>query len=320
MAAATVLKETKPTRRIKASGPIRESRTDRFFLVVTYCFLALALLIVLYPVVYIISASISNPKFVSSGEMWLFPKGLTFDGYKLVLENPKIWLGYRNTILYTVLGTLLNLLLTIPSAYALSRTDLVGRKLFLGLILVTMFFSGGLIPTYLVVKDLGLVNTLWALILPTGVSVWNLIVARTFFQSSIPRELQEAAQVDGCSNTRLFVQIILPLSAPIIAVMTLFYGVNQWNSYFPALIYLNDTTKYPLQMVLRQILVLQEMSAETTGAAISSDIAQAMNNKAEIASLVKYAVIIVSTLPIIVIYPFVQRYFVQGVMIGSVKG
>ncbi|ANS77236.1 sugar ABC transporter permease [Paenibacillus yonginensis] len=299
---------------------MRESRTDRFFLVVTYCFLALALLIVLYPVVYIISASISNPKFVSSGEMWLFPKGLTFDGYKLVLENPKIWLGYRNTILYTVLGTLLNLLLTIPSAYALSRTDLVGRKLFLGLILVTMFFSGGLIPTYLVVKDLGLVNTLWALILPTGVSVWNLIVARTFFQSSIPRELQEAAQVDGCSNTRLFVQIILPLSAPIIAVMTLFYGVNQWNSYFPALIYLNDTTKYPLQMVLRQILVLQEMSAETTGAAISSDIAQAMNNKAEIASLVKYAVIIVSTLPIIVIYPFVQRYFVQGVMIGSVKG
>ncbi|WP_094096207.1 carbohydrate ABC transporter permease [Paenibacillus physcomitrellae] len=305
---------------MKASGPIRESGVDRFFLVVTYCFLAIALIIVLYPVVYIISASISSPKFVSSGEMWLFPKGLTFDGYKLVFENPKIWLGYRNTIVYTVLGTLLNLLLTIPSAYALSRTDLVGRKLFLALILVTMFFSGGLIPTYLVVKDLGLVNTLWALILPTGVSVWNLIVARTFFQSSIPKELQEAAQVDGCSNTRLFVQIILPLSAPIIAVMTLFYGVNQWNSYFPALIYLNDTDKYPLQMVLRQILVLQEMSAETTGAAISSDIAQAMNNKAEIASLVKYAVIIVSTLPIIVIYPFVQRYFVQGVMIGSVKG
>ncbi|WP_044477400.1 carbohydrate ABC transporter permease [Paenibacillus antibioticophila] len=299
---------------------IRESRSDKLFLIINYVYLLLALVVVLYPLVYIISASISNPKLVSSGEMWLFPKGLTLDGYKLVFDNPKIWIGYRNTIFYTVIGTLLNLAVTLPAAYALSRSDFVGRHFFMGMFLVTMFFSGGLIPTYLLVKNLGLINSVGALILPVAASVWNIIVARTFFQSTIPKELQEAAHVDGCTNIRLFLKIVLPLSSPIIAVMALFYGVGHWNSYFPSLIYLNDDMKYPLQMVLRQILVLQEMSAETTGAAISGDIAQAMANKAEIAALVRYAVIIVSTLPVIAVYPFLQRYFVQGVMIGSVKG
>lgn len=299
---------------------MRESRSDKLFLILNYVYLLLALAVVLYPLVYIVSASISNPKFVSSGEMWLFPKGLTWDGYKLVFDNPKIWIGYRNTIFYTLIGTLLNLAVTLPAAYALSRSDFVGRNLFMGMFLVTMFFTGGLIPTYLTVKNLGLVNTVGALILPVAASVYNIIVARTFFQSTIPKELQEAAHVDGCTNLRLFLKIVLPLSSPIIAVMALFYGVGHWNSYFPSLIYLNDEMKYPLQMVLRQILVLQEMSAETTGAAISGDIAKAMANKAEIASLVRYAVIIVSTLPVVAVYPFLQRYFVQGVMIGSVKG
>lgn len=299
---------------------IRESRSDKLFLIINYVYLLLALVVVLYPLVYIISASISNPKLVSSGEMWLFPKGLTLDGYKLVFNNPKIWIGYKNTIFYTVIGTLLNLAVTLPAAYALSRSDFVGRHLFMGMFLVTMFFSGGLIPSYLLIKNLGLVNSVGALILPVAASVWNIIVARTFFQSTIPKELQEAAHVDGCTNFRLFMKIVLPLSSPIIAVMALFYGVGHWNSYFPALIYLNDDMKYPLQLVLRQILVLQEMSAETTGAAISGDIARAMANKAEIAALVRYAVIIVSTLPVIAVYPFLQRYFVQGVMIGSVKG
>ncbi|MCM3272734.1 carbohydrate ABC transporter permease [Paenibacillus elgii] len=303
-----------------AASVIKESKRDRLYLMFNYAFLALALIVVLYPVLYIVSASISDPKYVSSGEMWLFPKGLTWKGYGLVLDNPKIWTGYGNTILYTVIGTLLNLVVTLPAAYALSRTDFVGRKFFMGMFLVTMFFNGGLIPSYLLIKNLGLINSIGALILPVAASVWNIIVARTFFESSIPKELHEAAYIDGCTNLKLFRLIIIPLSAPIIAVMALFYGVNHWNSYFPALIYLNDETKYPLQMVLRQILVLQEMSAETTGAAVSGDMAIAMNNKAEIAALVKYAVIIVSTLPIIVVYPFLQRYFVQGVMIGSVKG
>ncbi|MNP05736.1 L-arabinose transport system permease protein AraQ [compost metagenome] len=252
--------------------------------------------------------------------MWLFPKNVTLDGYKLVFENPKIWNGYLNTIIYTVVGTLLNLAVTLPASYALSRSDFVGRQLFMAFILFTMFFSGGLVPTYLLVKNLGLINSVGALILPVAASVWNIVVARTFFQTTIPKELQEAAHIDGCTNLKLFIRIVLPLSAPIVAVMALFYGVGHWNSYFPSLIYLNDEAKYPLQMVLRQILVLQEMSAETTGAAINGEVAMAMNSKAETASLIKYGVIVVSTLPIVAVYPFLQRYFVQGVMIGSVKG
>lgn len=277
-------------------------------------------MVVLYPLIYILSASISSPQDVNSGAMWLFPKNVTLDGYRLVFENPKIWNGYLNTIIYTAAGTLLNLAVTLPASYALSRSDFVGRQLFMGIILFTMFFSGGLVPTYLLVKNLGLINSMGALILPVAASVWNIVVARTFFQTTIPKELQEAAHIDGCTNLKLFIRIILPLSAPIVAVMALFYGVGHWNSYFPSLIYLNDEAKYPLQMVLRQILVLQEMSAETTGAAINSEVAMAMNSKAETASLIKYGVIVVSTLPIVAVYPFLQRYFVQGVMIGSVKG
>jgi putative aldouronate transport system permease protein len=299
---------------------IKENKTDRLFLICNYLYVTIAFVLVLYPVIYILSASISTPSYVNSGEMWLLPKGITFEGYIRVFENSKIWVGYGNTILYTVVGTLINLLVTLPAAYALSRKDFVGRGFFMGMFLVTMFFSGGLIPTYLIVKQLGLVNSMWALILPGAASVWNIIVARTFFQSTIPIELQEAAHMDGCTNLRLFLKIVVPLSTPIIAVMALFYGVGHWNSYFNALVYLNDQSKYPLQMVLRQILVLQEMSTSAQGAATSGEAAMAMNAKADMAALLKYAVIIVATLPIIAVYPFVQRYFVQGVMIGSVKG
>lgn len=301
------------------STAVKESRSDKVFLWCNYIYLTIALVIVLYPLLYIISASISDPKFVSSGEMWLLPKGITFEGYARVFENTNIWIGYKNTIIYTVVGTLVNLMVTLPAAYALSRSDFVGRGFFMAMFMVTMFFSGGLVPSYLLVKDLGMVNSMWALILPGAASIWNIIVCRTFFQSTIPRELQEAAHIDGCTNTRLFIRIVLPLSMPIIAVMALFYGVGHWNSYFSAMIYLNDSSKYPLQLFLRQILVLQEMAAQG-GGAIDTSSATAVNSKAEIAALVKYAVIIVSTLPVIAIYPFLQRYFVQGVMIGSVKG
>ncbi|GIO31700.1 MULTISPECIES: carbohydrate ABC transporter permease [Paenibacillus] len=298
---------------------VKETKRDKIFVICNYIYVLLAFLIVFYPLIYMISASISNPKFVGSGEMWLWPKGITFDGYKRVFENSSIWIGYGNTILYTVVGTAINLIVTLPAAYALSRKDFVGRNFFMGMFMVTMFFGGGLVPTYLLVKQLGMINSMWAIVIPSAASIWNIIVSRTFFQSSIPKELQEAAQIDGCTNMRLFVKIILPLSMPIIAVMALFYGVGNWNSYFSALIYLNDSAKYPLQLVLRQILVLQEMAAQG-GGAIDASTAAAMNSKAEIAALVKYAVIIVATLPVIVIYPFLQRYFVQGVMIGSVKG
>jgi len=299
---------------------VKESRGDRLFVWCNSLILVLALIVVLYPLLYIVSASISNPKFVNSGEMWLIPMDITFDGYRLVFNNSKIWTGYTNTIVYTIVGTVVNLFVTLPAAYALSRTDFYGRTFFMGMFLFTMFFGGGLVPSYLLVKQLGLINSMWALLLPGAASVWNIIVARTFFQSAIPKELQEAAHIDGCTNMRLFLRVVLPLSAPIIAVMALFYGVGHWNSYFGALIYLNDEAKYPLQMILRQILVLQEMSAEMTGVAVDSSVAIAMNNKADVASLIKYAVIIVSTLPVIAVYPFLQRYFVQGVMIGSLKG
>ncbi|MBN3524489.1 carbohydrate ABC transporter permease [Paenibacillus apiarius] len=299
---------------------VKETRADKIFIVCNYIYLLLAFVIVAYPLLYIISASISDPKLVNSGEMWLLPKGITFDGYLRVFENAKIWSGYKNTIIYTVVGTAVNLFVTLPAAYALSRKDFIGRGFFMAMFMFTMFFGGGLVPGYLLIKNLGLINSMWALILPGAASVWNIIVARTFFQSTIPKELQEAAHIDGCTNMRLFIKIVLPLSAPIIAVMALFYGVGHWNSYFGALIYLNEEAKYPLQMILRQILVLQEMSAETTGAAVNASVAAALNNKADVASLVKYAVIIVSTLPVIAVYPFLQRYFVQGVMIGSVKG
>ncbi len=297
---------------------IKETKQDKLFLVFVYLILTVALVIVAYPLIYILSASISNPTLVAAGEMWLLPKDITFEGYRRVFQDSSIWNGYLNTIIYTVVGTLVNLIVTLPAAYALSRRDFVGRNLFMILFLVTMFFGGGLVPTYLVVRSLGLVDTMWALILPGATSVWNLIVCRTFFQSSIPRELQEAAEMDGCSNFRLYFRIILPLSTALIAVMALFFGVGHWNNYFSAMIYLNHQEKYPLQLVLRQILVLQQMSAES--GTIGASMATSLNNKAEVAALVKYAVIIVATLPIIAVYPFLQRYFVQGVMIGSVKG
>lgn len=274
--------------------------------------------VVLYPLIYIVSASISDPATVNSGEMWLLPKGVTFEGYKIIFDNPDIWKGYLNTIFYTVLGTVINLAVTIPAAYALSRRDFAGRGLLMGMFVLTMFFSGGLIPTYLVVKNLGLIDTVWSMVLPNAAAVWNIIVARVFFQTSIPKELEEAAIIDGCSNFKMFAKIILPLSMPIIAVMALFYGVGHWNGYFNALIYLSDKALYPLQLVLREILVLQEMSSNSTE--ISSSLAEAMNSKQQLAAVIKYGVMIVSTLPIIIIYPFLQRFFVKGVMIGSLKG
>ncbi len=300
------------------NSAISETRTDKIIKVCIYIFLTIASLLVIYPLIYTISASVSDPAAVNSGEMWLWPKGFTLDGYRIILENGAIWRGYLNTIFYTTLGTFINLAVTIPAAYALSRNDFAGRNIFMGLFVITMFFSGGLIPTYLVVKNLGLIDTIWAMVLPNAAAVWNIVIARVFFQVSIPKELEEAAIIDGCSNFKMFVKIILPLSAPIIAVMALFYGVGHWNGYFNALIYLSDKTWYPLQLVLREILVLQEVSSQNTN--LTGSMAEAMHSKQQLAAIIKYGVMIVSTLPIIIVYPFLQRHFVKGVMIGSLKG
>nr|WP_205821517.1 carbohydrate ABC transporter permease [Enterococcus casseliflavus] len=288
-------------------------------MIFVYVFLAISLLIVLYPLIYIISASISNPHLVNSGEMWLLPKGITFEGYRTLLGNSSIWRGYLNTIYYTVLGTSINLLVTLPCAYALSREDFYGRRAFTNFMLVTMFLSGGLIPSYLLIRSLGMLNTVWALVIPGAVSVYNVVVTRTFFQSTIPREMEEAAIVDGCSDFRLFMQIVLPLSTPIIAVMALFYGVGHWNSFFSALIYLSDRSMYPLQMILREILILQDMSSNTVNN-VTSEMANMLYSKQQLAQVIKYGVMIVSSLPVIIVYPFLQKYFVKGMMVGSIKG
>lgn len=303
---------------MNAHSHINDLKSDRIFKFFNYSFLTLALSIVLYPLIYIISASISSPTAVNSGEMWLFPKDITFEGYRLIFENDAIWRGYLNTIMYTALGTSINLAVTLPAAYVLGRKDFVGRNFFTGMFVLTMFFQGGLIPTYLVVKNLGLIDTIWAMVLPNAAAIWNIVIARVFFQSTIPIELEESAKIDGCSNFKLFFKIVLPLSAPIIAVMALFYGVGHWNSYFNALIYISDRALYPLQMVLREILVLQDMASQNTN--VTGSMAEAIHSKQQLAAIIKYGVMIVSTLPIIIVYPFLQKYFVQGVMIGSLKG
>lgn len=303
---------------MKTTSLVKDTRADKIFLVFVYFFLAIALLIVLYPLIYIVSASISNPHLVNSGEMWLLPKGVTFEGYRTLLGNSSIWRGYLNTIYYTVLGTSINLLVTLPCAYALSRDDFYGRRAFTNFMLVTMFLSGGLIPSYLLIRSLGMLNTVWALVIPGAVSVYNVVVTRTFFQTTIPREMEEAAIVDGCSDFRLFMQIVLPLSTPIIAVMALFYGVGHWNSFFSALIYLSDKSMYPLQMILREILILQDMSSNTVSN-VTSEMASMLYSKQQLAEVIKYGVMIVSSLPVIIVYPFLQKYFVKGMMVGSIK-
>lgn len=296
---------------------LRQSAGDRVFQVANTTFLLLLVALILYPLLYIISASVSDPTYVNSGQMWLLPKGFTLEGYHRVFQNRDIWTGYMNSIMYTVGGVALNLLVTLPCAYALSRRNLAGRRIFTLFIVFTMFFSGGLIPTYLLVKSLELVNTYGALILPSAASAINIVVSRTFFQGNVPQEMEEAAAMDGCSDFRLFVQIILPLSKALIAVMALFYGVGHWNQYFNALIYLSDRGLYPLQLFLREILVQQEVSAQML--TMGSDLNIDMSEQTRISELIKYTVMIIAALPLLIVFPFVQKHFVQGVMIGSLK-
>lgn len=294
-----------------------ESSADRWFLLLNKVFVTLLLIGIAYPLIYVISASISDPAEVNSGRMWLWPLDITWEGYARVFRNGEIWLGYRNTVFYTLVGTFLNLLVTIPCAYALTRAEIKGRNLVMAYFVLTMFFNGGLIPTFLVVKSLGMVDTVWALLIPNLVAVWNMIVTRTFFQSNIPRELEEAAEMDGCSPARLLVQLVLPLAKPVIAVMALFYGVAHWNQYFAALIYLSNRDLFPLQMFLREILVLNQMSDVMM---MNGTDMEAMARQAQIADIIKYAVMIVSALPLLAVYPFIQRFFVKGILIGSIKG
>ncbi|WP_127583818.1 carbohydrate ABC transporter permease [Paenibacillus koleovorans] len=296
---------------------MNRSLSDKMFVTFNFAFTLLMLGVVLYPLVYIVSASISDPMAVNSGQMWLWPKGITFEGYARVLQNTEIWMGFRNTILYTLLGTAIHLAILLPCAFALSRKDMRGRSVILVFLLVTMFFNGGLIPNYLLIKNLGMMDSWLSIVLPNAIGIWSIIVTRTFFTMNIPHELQEAAEIDGCHLFGVFFRIALPLAGPIIAVMSLFHAVGLWNQYFAAMMYLSDRELFPLQLILREILILQEMN---TAMLMSGDQLDTLAEQARISDILKYAVMIVSALPLLIVYPFLQRFFVKGVLIGSLKG
>lgn len=292
---------------------IREPVSDRLFMVCVYLLLTVFLLVVLLPLLYIVASSFSSASAVESGRVLFWPVDPSLRGYQVALGDPTIIRGYANTIFYTVAGTLISVTLTIALAYPLSRRDLFGRNVLMTIILFTMLFSGGLIPTYLVVKDTGLLDTRWALLLPQAIGVWQVIIARTYFRSAIPDELSEAAQLDGCGDLRFLWLVVIPLAKPMIAVIALTYAILQWNSYFDALLYLNNSNLYPLQLVLRNILILNTTSGGSMDAAL-------MLERQQVADLLKYSLIVVSSVPMLLIYPFVSRYFTKGIMIGAVKG
>lgn len=292
----------------------KQTASDKVFQVVNVIFLVLILAIVLYPLIFVLSASVSEPEFLLKGEVWLLPKGLTLDSYRRVFKNQDILRGYANTIKYTVIGTTINVLMTIAAAYPLSRKDFYGRNVITGMLVFTMFFSGGLIPRFLLVRDLGLYNSMWALILPGAVSVWNITIMRTFFQTSVPYEIQEAAMIDGCSNLKILTNIVLPLSMPIITVMVMFYSVGHWNAYFNALIYLTERAKYPLQVILREILIQDNMGE------MASFVDEGIIRQMMLAEGLKYAVVVVANIPVLMIYPIIQKHFTKGMMVGGLKG
>jgi putative aldouronate transport system permease protein len=297
---------------------MKESRGDRIFNCINTAILLIVAVVMAYPIWFVLCASISDPDYINNGQMLFWPKGISFDGFANVLKDSMILTGYKNTILYTFFGTLMNLVVNIPAAYALSRDDLVGRKFFTFLFLFTMYFSGGLIPLYLVVQKLNLIDNPLVLIILGAGNMSNLIICRTFFVSNVPKELKEAAEIDGCGNFRLFVSIVLPLSTAIIAVMTLFFAVSHWNSYFNALIYIQDKNLKPLQIVLREILVKSEFNAQQI--LIGAMDGEELTNQIKLAEQIKYALIVVASIPVMLLYPFAQKYFVKGVMIGAIKG
>lgn len=293
---------------------LRLGASERTFYALNGVFLSIFFIATLYPLIFLVSASISSPDAVASGKVVLTPVGFSLKGYEQVLKSKNILSGYWNSFVYTVGGTLMNVTITMMAAYVLSRRELIGRVALSFFFAFTMWFSGGIIPSYLLVQDLGLMNTRWALWLPVLINVWNLIITRTYIQSSIPEELFEAVSIDGCGYVRYFLLIVLPLSGAIIAVISLYYAIAHWNTFFRALIYLSDRRLYPLQIVLRDILIANQIDAEM----LIDDAAAAANYG--MVELLKYSLILVACLPLWIAYPFVQKFFVKGVMIGSIKG
>ena len=293
---------------MKSSTKIRNTRGDRLFNFINITLCVIISAVIVYPLYFVVIASFSDPDYINQGLVWLWPKGANLIAYQEVFAKSRVWTGYYNTIIYTVGFTSLSLFLVLPAAYAMSRKDFTLRGVIMIYFLITMFFNGGLVPTYIQVRNLGLIDKYWAMVLPGSVNVFYLIIARTFFTNNVPSELLDAAQIDGCSNTRFFVQIVLPLTKAIIAVIALYAAVQSWNSYMNALLYIQSQEKRPLQLVLRAILINNERDSGSSTEALK---------KAEV---LKYALVIVSTVPIMAMYPFIQKYFTQGALLGSIKG
>ena len=293
---------------------IKLCTSDRIYYTIAYTILTLLTLIVLYPLIYIVSASFSSGEAVTMGRVVLWPVDLSIEGYKKVFAYSDVWIGYKNTIFYVIVGTAINVFMTLICAYPLARKGLPHKGFIMFLFTFTMMFGGGLIPTYLVVNSLGMVNTIWSMLIPGAMAVYQMIITRTFFQNTIPDELLESAKIDGCNDFLFFFRFTLPLSQAVIAVISLQYAVGHWNTYFNALIYLQNKNLYPLQIFLRQILVMSQFEAQDIMDEETASILQGMKD------LIKYALIVVSTVPILCVYPFLQKYFVKGVMIGSLKG
>ena len=299
---------------MKSKIKVRTSAEDKVLYIITNISLTVLLVIVVYPLIYMLSSSFSSGRAVSIGRVVLWPVEPTLDGYKAVFNYRSVITGFRNSIIYTTVGTFVNVALTMMAAYPLSRRNFQGRKFYMALFIVTMFFSGGLIPAYILIVQLGLINSMWAIILPGSISTFNVIITRTFLISSIPGELTEAAQIDGCSDFKFFIMILLPLSKAIIAVIALFYGVAHWNSWFGAMLYLRNPNMHPLQLVLRDILIAFRVDP----AEIQDP--ELFERFVFMADVMRYSLIVISSVPVILIYPFAQKYFIKGVMIGSLKG
>lgn len=302
------------------STRIRQTRVDTIFDICNHILIALVLFVCVYPLYFTVIASLSDPMEVYTGNVTFFIKGFTLESYENVLRFSSLWKGYRNTIFYTFVGTIYNMILLLPASYALSRRELKGRGFFMAYFVFTMYFGGGMIPTYLNIRDLNLLDTWWVLIVNGAFSVYNMIITRTYYASNFPNELAEAARIDGAGEMRIFFQLALPLSSAIVAVMVLYHAVGHWNSWFGAMIYLNDMDKYPLQLVLRQVLLQNASISLDQSVMQDADAAMDMLRRQRLAETMKYSVIFIANAPVLALYPFVQKYFTKGVMVGSVKG
>jgi putative aldouronate transport system permease protein len=291
----------------------RQSLPDRIFDIVNWAVMILVCVSIAYPLWFVLVASFTDPNIVNQGRILIYPVKPFLGGYERIFRYPPLWKGYLNTIIYTLSGSIISIAVTVPAAYALSRRDMRGRRIIMFLFTFTMFFSGGIIPLYLIIQKIRIYNTIWAMTLPSAVSVYNLIVCRSFFDTSIPQELLEASRLDGCTDFGFFFRIVLPLSSTIIAVMILFYATGIWNSFMNALMFMADQGKMPLQVIMRNLILINQANMITTDAS-------EMIMRQKLAEQLKYAVIVVSALPLLLTYPFLQKYFVRGVMIGAVKG